>query len=175
MDRTDIRILQALQRDGRLSNQRLAEVTGISPAACWRRVRALEESGVIAGYAALLDRTRVKLNLCAYIHITLARHVRESTAPFEEAIRQRPEVMECFVTTGDADFILRVVTERVLRPLPGGVPVLDTADLADQVQYRAATGKTGHGTAARTGDGGTVALHGRPAMAISQLEMHKNS
>jgi DNA-binding Lrp family transcriptional regulator len=113
MDRTDIRILQALQRDGRLSNQRLAEVAGISPAACWRRVRALEESGVIAGYAALLDRTRVKLNLCAFIHITLARHVRESTAPFEEAIRQRPEVMECFVTTGDADFILRVVTESI--------------------------------------------------------------
>ncbi|QIB66783.1 Lrp/AsnC family transcriptional regulator [Kineobactrum salinum] len=113
MDRTDIRILQALQADGRLSNQRLAEVAGISPAACWRRVRALEESGVISGYAALLDRTRVKLNLCAFIHITLARHVRESTAPFEEAIRQRPEVMECFVTTGDADFILRVVTQSI--------------------------------------------------------------
>lgn len=113
MDRTDLKILQALQRDGRLSNQRLAEEVGVSAAASWRRVRALEESGVIARYAALLDRTRINLNLCAFIHVTLTRHVRESTVAFEEAILQRPEVMECFVTTGDADFILRVVTESI--------------------------------------------------------------
>jgi Lrp/AsnC family transcriptional regulator, leucine-responsive regulatory protein len=113
MDRTDIRIVTALQHDGRLSNQRLADQVGISPAACWRRVRALEDSGVIAGYAALLDRKQVDLNLCAFIHVTLSRHVRESTGHFEEAILQRPEVMECFATTGDADFILRVVTQSI--------------------------------------------------------------
>ena len=110
MDRIDLRILEELQRDGRISNQRLAEVVGISTAACWRRVRALEEAGIIAGYAALLNRAGLGLDLCAFVHVTLARHVQESTTPFEEAIMVRPEVLECFATTGDADFILRVVT-----------------------------------------------------------------
>ena len=113
MDRTDIRILDTLQGNGRISNQSLAETVGVSTAACWRRVRALEESGVIEGYAALLSRPKVGLNLCAFVHVTLARHVKESTTPFEEAIMERPEVMECFATTGDADFILRVVTASI--------------------------------------------------------------
>ncbi|PLW83057.1 AsnC family transcriptional regulator [Kineobactrum sediminis] len=113
MDRTDIRILQTLQQQGRVSNQRLAEIADISPAACWRRMKALEDSGVIEGYTAILNRARVNLNLCAFIHITLARHVRESTAEFEAAVMQRSEVMECFVTTGEADFILRVVTTNI--------------------------------------------------------------
>lgn len=113
MDSTDTRILDTLQRDGRISNQALAEQVGISTAACWRRVRALEDAGVIAGYAALLDRKRINLELCAFVHITLSRHVRESTLSFEAAILQRPEVLECFATTGDADFILRVVTENI--------------------------------------------------------------
>jgi DNA-binding Lrp family transcriptional regulator len=113
MDRIDIKILSTLQQNGRLSNQGLAEQIGISAAACWRRVRALEEDGVIGGYAALLDRKRVNLNLCAFVHVTLSRHVQESTASFEEAILGRSEVLECFATTGDADFILRVVTESI--------------------------------------------------------------
>lgn len=113
MDRIDLKILQALQRDGKLSNQSLSEEVGISPAAAWRRVKALEEQGVISGYAALLDRKKVNLNLCAFVHVTLARHVTENTVSFEETLRDRPEVLECFVTTGDADYILRVVTESI--------------------------------------------------------------
>lgn len=113
MDRTDNRILKILQHDGRISNQALADQMGISTAACWRRVRALEEEGLITGYAAMLDRTKVNLSLCAFVHITLTRHHKESTRSFEEAILERPEVMECFATTGDADFILRVVTESI--------------------------------------------------------------
>jgi Lrp/AsnC family leucine-responsive transcriptional regulator len=113
MDRTDIKILHGLQHDGRISNQALADQVGISTAACWRRVRALEDEGLITGYAAILDRKRVNLNLCAFVHVTLARHVQESTTSFEEAILDRPEVLECFATTGDADFILRVVTESI--------------------------------------------------------------
>jgi Lrp/AsnC family leucine-responsive transcriptional regulator len=113
VDRLDLRILQVLQEDGRVSNQRLADAVGISPAACWRRVRALEEAGIIDRYVALLNREAVELKLCAFIHVTLARHVREATASFEEAILQRPEVLECFATTGQADFILRVVTEDI--------------------------------------------------------------
>lgn len=113
MDRTDIKILTLLQRDGRISNQTLAEQVGLSTAACWRRVRALEQTGVIAGYAAILNRSQIQLQLCAFVHITLARHLRESTVSFEQVIRERPEVLECFATTGDADFILRVVTENI--------------------------------------------------------------
>jgi Lrp/AsnC family leucine-responsive transcriptional regulator len=113
MDRTDIKILETLQRDGRLSNQNLAGEVGISTAACWRRVKALENSGVIAGYTALLDRAELGLGLCAFVHITLARHVSESTTSFAEAIMERPEVLECFATTGDADYILRVVTQSI--------------------------------------------------------------
>lgn len=110
MDRTDIKILKALQENGKLSNQHLSEKIGISTAASWRRVRALEESGTIESYTALLDRSQVGLNLCAFVHVTLARHIKENTVPFEEAISTRPEVLECFAVTGDSDFILRVVT-----------------------------------------------------------------
>jgi len=113
MDGTDHKILKVLQGDGRLSNQALAHAVGISTAACWRRVKALEETGIITGYRALLDRSKAQLNLCAFVHVTLARHVQESTSSFESAIRDRPEVMECFATTGDADFILRVVTTNI--------------------------------------------------------------
>ncbi len=113
MDRIDIKLLENLQEDGRISNQALADQVGISTAACWRRVRALEEEGVIERYAALLSRKHMGLELCAFVHVTLARHVQESTTPFEEAIMRRPEVLECFATTGDADFILRVVTTSI--------------------------------------------------------------
>ena len=110
MDSTDYRILSILQTEGRISNQDLAEQVGISTAACWRRVRALEAAGTIGGYAALLDRQQLGLALCAFVHVSLARHRRQSTGDFEAAVATRPEVLECFATTGDADFILRVVT-----------------------------------------------------------------
>ncbi|EED35475.1 AsnC/Lrp-family transcriptional regulator [Luminiphilus syltensis NOR5-1B] len=113
MDKTDKKILKALQQDGRISNQALADQVGLSPAACWRRVRALEDENLITGYSAHLNREKLNLSLCAFVHISLARHVKESTTSFEEAILQRPEVLECFATTGDADFILRVVTEGI--------------------------------------------------------------
>jgi DNA-binding Lrp family transcriptional regulator len=134
MDRTDLRILDALQQDGRQSNQALADRVGISTAACWRRVRALEEEGVIERYAALLSRPKLGLDLCAFVHISLARHVQESTVPFEQAVMERPEVMECFATTGDADFILRVVTTSIeaFDGLPGAF------------QHRPARAETGY-------------------------------
>ena len=110
MDSTDQKILVELQRHGRISNQDLADAVGISTAACWRRVRALESRGIIDGYTALLDRQQLGLALCAFVHVSLSRHQRESTVDFEAAVKDRPEVLECFATTGDADFILRVVT-----------------------------------------------------------------
>ena len=113
MNRIDLRILDTLQHDGRLSNQALADQVGISAAACWRRVRALEEEGLIKGYAALLDRDKLDLKLCAFIHVSLSRHSRDSAKTIEQAAAERPEVLECFATTGDADFILRVVTSDI--------------------------------------------------------------
>ena len=110
MDQTDSKILASLQAQGRISNQQLADVVGISTAACWRRVRALEKNGTISGYTALLNRGHLGLELCAFVHVSLSRHEKQSTVKFESAVRDRPEVLECFATTGDADFILRVVT-----------------------------------------------------------------
>ena len=110
MDAIDRKILAGLQRQGRISNQDLAEQVGISTAACWRRVRALESDGTIEAYTARLDRQRLGLALCAFVHVSLSRHQRACTQSFAAAVRDRPEVLECFATTGDADFILRVVT-----------------------------------------------------------------
>lgn len=113
MDRIDLRLLHELQCHGRISNQELAGRVDLSTAACWRRVRALEEGGIIEGYSARLNREKLELKLCAFVHVSLSRHKQQSTATFEDAVRDRPEVQECFATTGDADFILRVVTRDI--------------------------------------------------------------
>jgi Lrp/AsnC family leucine-responsive transcriptional regulator len=110
LDRYDRRILEELQRDGRISNQELAERIGLSPSPCLRRVRALEESGLITGYRALLDANRLGLSLMALIHISMDRHTPERFANFEEKIAALPEVMECLLVTGqDADYQLKVM------------------------------------------------------------------
>ena len=110
---TDRKILSLLQKEGRISNQDIAERVGISTASCWRRVKALEKNGAIDSYTAILNREALGLNLCVFVHITLSRHNKKNTQTFESAIQQRQEVMECYATTGDADFILRVVTESI--------------------------------------------------------------
>ncbi len=129
LDAADRRLLQVLQRHGRLTNQQLADQAHLSPASCWRRVRALEDKGVITGYAALVDRQRVGFGFCVFLHITLARHESATVRAFEAAIRARPEVLECYATAGEADFLLRVVVpdiesydrflETVVFALPG--------------------------------------------------------
>jgi len=110
LDRYDRRILDELQRNGRISNQELAERIGLSPAPCLRRVRALEQSGLIAGYRALLDAKQLGLSLMALIHISMDRHTPERFANFDKLIAELPEVMECLLITGqDADYQLKVV------------------------------------------------------------------
>jgi Lrp/AsnC family leucine-responsive transcriptional regulator len=110
IDRYDRRILEVLQAQGRISNQELAERIGLSPSPCLRRVRALEASGLIAGYRAILDARRLGLSLLALIHISMDRHTPERFANFEEKIRALPEVLECLLITGqDADYQLKVV------------------------------------------------------------------
>lgn len=113
LDDHDRRILEELQRDARLTNQELADKVGLSPSACWRRVKALEDNGVILRYAAILDPKKVGVGECVFAHISLNRHSDELNRQFAEAIRQRPEVMECYYTTGDADFLLRVAIPSV--------------------------------------------------------------
>lgn len=108
-DAFERRILEALQEDGRLSVQDLAEKAGLSASPTWRRLRALEERGVIRRYVALLDPEAAGVPECVFAHVTLAKHDRAGIAEFEAAIRTRPEVMECYATTGDADYLLRVV------------------------------------------------------------------
>jgi len=109
LDRFDRRILAELQADGRISNQLLAEKVGLSPAACWRRVRTLEEEGVIQGYSARLDPEKLGQGLCVLVNLSLQRHTIDSTAGIEREVRSYPEVLQCFAVTGNADFVLRVV------------------------------------------------------------------
>ncbi|MCU7907167.1 MAG: Lrp/AsnC family transcriptional regulator [Candidatus Thiodiazotropha sp. (ex Epidulcina cf. delphinae)] len=110
LGRYDRRILEALQSNGRISNQDLAERIGLSPSPCLRRVRALEEAGVIAGYRAHLDADKLGLSLMALIHIAMDRHTPERFANFENKVNDLPEVLECLLITGqDADYQVKVV------------------------------------------------------------------
>ena len=109
LDRTDTLILVALQRDARLSNRELAERVHLSESACLRRVRALEEAGVIDGYTALVNQGKVGLPGNVFVSITLNRQEQADLAAFEAAVTRVPEVMECYLMTGQQDYLLRVV------------------------------------------------------------------
>lgn len=113
LDEIDLKILHHLQREARISNVELANRVGLSPAPCLRRVRALEEAGVIQKYVALLDPRALNLNVTVLVQVSLDRQVAERFQMFEQAIRDRPEVLECDVTTGPSDFLLRVVVKDV--------------------------------------------------------------
>lgn len=111
LDRTDRRILAELQRDGRLSNQELADRVSLSPSPCLRRVRRLEERGYIKRYVALVDADKVGLGLLAYVSIRLNKHVGGSHAPmgeFARDVQRWPEVVECYAMSGDMDYLLRI-------------------------------------------------------------------
>ena len=105
----DHRILALLQANARLSNQELAEQAGLSPSSCWRRVRALEEAGVIRGYRAQIDPRRAGLGFHAIIHVQLTRHARDVVDRFKAEVMRHEEVIDCFATTGAADYHLRVL------------------------------------------------------------------
>ena len=116
LDRTDQAILTELQRDGRISNRDLADRVHLSESACLRRVRGLEQAGVIDRYAALVSQARVGLPGNVFVSITLNRQEQGDLAAFEEAVKRVPEVMECYLMTGQQDYLLRVVVVR-----PGGL------------------------------------------------------
>lgn len=108
MDKLDHRILSELQRDGRLSNVELAGRVHLSESATLRRVRALEAAGVIQGYVALLNAQRTGFPINVFVTITLQRQDQHDLQRFEAAVREVPEVMECYLMTGVADYLLRV-------------------------------------------------------------------
>jgi len=110
IDKTDRRILDQLQRNGALTNQELADKVGLSPSPCLRRVRALEDAGIIVRTVTILDHKKLGLALTAIILIGMDQHTPERFSQFEETIAQYPEVQECYLITGqDADYMLKVV------------------------------------------------------------------
>ena len=113
IDRTDRRILDLLQREGALSVAEVASRTGLSTTTCWRRIQQLEQAGVIKGRVALLDRTALGLDVTIFAHVKLTSQTRDAIAAFAEAIRGRPEVLDCYTTMGEWDFMLKVVMKDI--------------------------------------------------------------
>lgn len=113
LDSHDKVLLQHLQADGRATNAELAQAANLSESACFRRVRALEAAGVITGYAALVEPVAVGLNLTVHVSITLSSQAQEVLAAFEDAVAKAPEIIECHLMTGQADYIVRVVAADV--------------------------------------------------------------
>lgn len=109
LDEIDRRILAALQGNARLRNVELADQVGLSASPCLRRVRHLEQTGVIRGYATLVDPEAVGLPVSVFVQVTLEKQAEATLETFEAHIEQWPEVMECYLMTGDADYLLRVV------------------------------------------------------------------
>lgn len=109
LDERDRRILLHLQRDSQISNADLAELVGMSPSALWRRVRALEAGGVIERYGAVVNAAQVGLNFQAIVHVQLTRHDPDQLSAFIKAVEGRREVQECYATTGQSDYHLRVL------------------------------------------------------------------
>ena len=109
LDTLDLRILERLQGDARLANVELAKAVHLSPSPCLARVRALEEDGIIARYVTLLDPLKLGLTVSVFISVKLEKQIEAALETFEAAMRERPEVMECYLMTGDSDYLLRVV------------------------------------------------------------------
>lgn len=107
-DEINQHILRELSRDGRISNLELAERVGLSPSACLRRVQELEREGIIAGYRAVLDRSKLGIGFVAYVTVGLNQHTKAAQEAFEKAISRAPEVIECHNITGTIEYLLRV-------------------------------------------------------------------
>ncbi|GGF53790.1 transcriptional regulator [Azorhizobium oxalatiphilum] len=152
LDEASLRILDVLQVEGEISNTDLAERVGMSASPCWRRVADLRRRGVIRGSVALVDPLKLGLAVNVFVHVTLKQQDEASLKVFTDAIAKRPEVMECYLMTGEADFMLRVVVEDLPRfqelmmscftKIPGVANIRSSFAL-DQVKYTTAL-PTGH-------------------------------
>jgi len=109
LDRGDLRILDVLQEHGDLSAADVAERVGMTASTCWRRVSRLQELGVIKQRVALADRKKIGLNVMVFSHVKLAGHGRDALLKFEQAVREHPEILDCYTMMGETDFLLRIV------------------------------------------------------------------
>ncbi|SAK47777.1 Lrp/AsnC family transcriptional regulator [Caballeronia ptereochthonis] len=147
LDRTDIGILNQLQQNARITNSELARAVNLSPTPCFNRVRALEKAGLFKQHVTLLNPEALGLSINVFIQVSLEKQIKDALARFEQAISERPEVMECYLMTGDADYLLRVVLPDVaalerfilerLTTLPG-VSNIRSSFALKQVRYKTA-------------------------------------
>ena len=112
-DKYEWRILQELQKDGRLTNQEIADQVGLSSTPCWRRINELNNSGVIKRYAAILDAKKVGIGEIAFAHVSVDKRGREGIEGFEQQVMLRPEVLECYASMGEADYLLKLAIPSV--------------------------------------------------------------
>lgn len=113
LDPIDLKILDALQQDGRLSSQALAERVGLSTSPCWRRVRRLQDAGVLRATVSLVDAEKVGMQVMAIAMVTLEDHHPDSVKEFNQVVNERPEILECHATSGSHDYTLKVVCESI--------------------------------------------------------------
>ncbi len=147
MDARDLKILHELQQDASLSNVELAKRVHLSPSPCLSRVKALEKSGVIKQYVALLDPQALGLGLSVFISISLKEQTKQALSDFEQSIWQHSEVMECYLMTGDCDYLIRVAVKDIaalekfilesLTPIPG-IEKIRSSFTLKQVKYKTA-------------------------------------
>jgi DNA-binding Lrp family transcriptional regulator len=115
LDPYSLKILRELQRDARQTLQQISERVGLSATPCWKRIREMEEAGVIRGYTALVDRERVGLHISVVVEVNLGQHSEELVQRFEEAVKASPHIARCVSTTGQADYLLTVHTTDIKR------------------------------------------------------------
>lgn len=144
LDAIDLKILQALQADGRQPLAKLGETVGLSPSPCLRRIRLLEKAGVIARYVAVLDQRRVGLPISVFASIKLERQEEQALNRFAKAVARWPEVLECYLMTGQRDYLLRIVVEdlaayeRFLKEKltrHAGIASIESSFALEQVKY----------------------------------------
>ena len=109
LDRHDVLLLAELQRDSRQTVQQLAAAVGLSATPAWKRVKELEAAGIIRGYTALVDREKVGLSLCVLAEVNLTRHNEDDVRRFEQAVAATPQIVSCYATTGQADYVIKVL------------------------------------------------------------------
>jgi Lrp/AsnC family leucine-responsive transcriptional regulator len=115
LDRHDVLLLAELQRDARQTVQQLATAAGLSSTPCWKRVKEMEAAGIIRGYTALVDRERVGLALCVLAEVNLTRHNEDDVRRFEQAVAAEPSIVSCYSTTGQADYVIKVLVPDIKR------------------------------------------------------------
>ena len=141
LDDKDKALLALLQEDGRLSNVKLAEELHLSETPCWRRVKRLEESGIIEGYHAKLNRRELGIGLCAFVQLNCKNHSSDFNEELEETVASTPEILSCHRVTGDVDYFLEIVTkdlesfedflDSVLRKLPNVISIKSSLSLRE--------------------------------------------